>query len=271
MKGEERKDKAALITALRLLGVKRSVVEELFANNKNTITTLVEGFMRRRVFGNNKVTIPNMLKNRIKNQQCNNLTANAGQYLKERTHVHLEVEQNLKVDDLSKDLKKLSLKGQGGIIWIERIEDTYVKASALNKWTLFKLFHFEGGAIPVPPVMEHNKYPENKMKTKYLSFVMALTIQGESAENIKKILTASAYSLNMSDVEALLSMGKDIKRENRDRGKKSYILHNVKQRNDLERVINELIEQKTQGFIYIEKFILKDRLARSKWLVIQNT
>jgi len=225
-----------------MLGITRTELEWLFGNNKNTITSLFN--------------------------QHKGLTSKTEQYIKER--IKVQTNRKYQGDSLYLDddfYNSIRMEGQGGIIWVEQLENIHVAESARGRWALFDITHAQGENY-----LNKKKQPINSMSNKYYPFAIALSTLGEKLKNIEKILAATGYNINWEVLKADLENLSDT--ETPEVPRVSYILRSTGYRRDLQEYIGNLIEKGTQGFIFIERFNLpyngKDRPNRSKWLVIHN-
>ena len=239
--------RAKTVYALRMLGVKRAMIAELFGYRMKTVTDWVNKFIE---------------KHNVKKTEKLD-------YLAEREYMTclsdvITSQNHAKINRL---LNVLTKKGLTGMLWIESLDDNLIDIKAAGKWTLYSPV-----TLPEKPDIawwdEVDQHTIN-MADKYHSFVDALRSLGIGEKTVLKLLkhfNAVAYD----DFKT-----KHLKPAFEASVKRSYYLlpFTKAARSTLTENIKQLIASQKQGVIYLEYYAqipgkLFEKKANSQWLII---
>ena len=140
------------------------------------------------------------------------------------------------------------MKGQGGVIWIEQLNENHVTSKATVNWSLFKFPRFK-------------RFTLKEITDKYRSLTIALTTLGAKQGHIKNLLDEGYKTEGVDDQQFWERVnGMRVPKKMRE----SYILHSAKERGELQRRIQNLMREGAQGVIFIEKFKLKENAGTKR-------
>jgi len=254
------------ITALRMFGVKRKMLAKLFGRGNTTITDWVNEFLGKQ---QNKET----LKKEYVEYGSD----------RERTICHeIEVDrQSSNYLDLINHF--LTANGSVGVIWIESIDDCWIKdkTKAGGQWVIFsssdleKEFEIKNGRSK--KMRESKRAPLLGIEYGIYSFVFALRALKIEDNKIYKWCINTLHFNEKNDLGDDEQCPED--RDYFDEAFKDIVFDKALERQyftfrDEKKLllidnIKNLVNSESQGFIYIEKYkqVSKDR---SNWMVIHR-